>query len=88
MLAELGGVPNGFLIATSVLATVNRISQTCERYGVPLPAAVLQWSVRDDRIASTVVGITRPERVKETVTLAEWPIPGDLWSELSGGSPG
>lgn len=67
---------------------MNRISQTCERYGVPLPAAALQWSVRDDRIASTVVGITRPERVKETVTLAEWPIPGDLWSELSGGSPG
>jgi D-threo-aldose 1-dehydrogenase len=71
----------------TVLANVDRISRTCERYGVPLAAAALQWSVRDDRITSTVVGITRPERVQETVALAERPIPSDLWSELASVSP-
>jgi D-threo-aldose 1-dehydrogenase len=67
----------------AVLATVDSISRTCQRYGVPLAAAALQWSLRDDRITSTVVGITRPERVQETVALAEWPIPADLWTDLA-----
>jgi D-threo-aldose 1-dehydrogenase len=70
----------------AVLGAVDRISRICQRYGVPLAAAALQWSIRDDRIASTVVGITRPERVQETVALAQWPIPADLWTELKDGS--
>jgi D-threo-aldose 1-dehydrogenase len=71
----------------AVLAAVDRISRICQRYGVPLAAAALQWSIKDDRIASTVVGITRPERVQETLALAERSIPGDLWSELEDVSP-
>jgi len=62
----------------------------CERYGVPLAAAALQCSLRQPLVASTVVGVTRPERVAETLEHAALEIPEDLWAELDaiGGTEG
>ncbi len=54
----------------------------CASYDVPLAAAALQFSMRESRITSTIVGITEPERVEQTLRLAEWPIPDKLWEEL------
>lgn len=54
----------------------------CEESGVPLAAAALQFSLRDPRIASTIVGISRPERVEQTLELARHPIPEELWERL------
>lgn len=59
-----------------------RLAKICRRYDVPLAAAALQFSLRDPRISSTVVGITRPERIEETLALARHPIPDRLWPEL------
>jgi D-threo-aldose 1-dehydrogenase len=59
-----------------------RIQQACEGFGVPLAAAALQFSLRDPRIVSTVVGISRPERVRQTLELAAQEIPEALWDEL------
>lgn len=56
----------------------------CERYGVSLAAAALQYSLRQPLITSTVVGVTKPERVSETLEHAALKIPEDLWSELDG----
>ncbi len=53
------------------------------RHAVPLAAAALQFSLRDARIASTIVGIDRPELVAQTMALARHPIPASLWSELA-----
>jgi D-threo-aldose 1-dehydrogenase len=65
-----------------LLRRARRMQEACERYGVPLAAAALQFSLRDQRIVSTIVGVTRPERVEETLQLAQLPIPEALWSEL------
>ena len=65
-----------------ILERARRMRAACERHGVPLPAAALQFSVRDRRIASTIVGTSRPERVAETLRLAEHPVPEELWAEL------
>jgi D-threo-aldose 1-dehydrogenase len=54
----------------------------CEEHGVPLAAAALQFSLKDPRIASTVVGISRPERISQTLDLASHPIPHELWERL------
>ncbi|MDQ3856638.1 MAG: aldo/keto reductase [Chloroflexota bacterium] len=62
---------------------VRRLDATCRRYGVPLAAAALQFSLRDPRITSTVVGMTRAERVQQTVQLAQHEIPDELWAELA-----
>jgi D-threo-aldose 1-dehydrogenase len=60
-----------------------RMQDICGQYNVPLAAAALQFSLRDQRIASTIVGITRPERVQQTVELAQHPIPEELWAEFA-----
>jgi D-threo-aldose 1-dehydrogenase len=64
-----------------------RLEAVAARHGVPLAAAALQFSLRDARIASTVVGVTRPERIAETLALARFPIPDDLWAELAAAAP-
>lgn len=64
------------------LAPVRRIEAVCARHGIPPGAAALQFSLRDPRIASTVCGISKPERIKQTLDWAAWPIPDAAWAEL------
>lgn len=67
----------------AMLAPVRAVEAICARHGVPMAAAALQFSTRDPRIASTIVGTSRPERVAETRALAAHPIPAALWDELA-----
>jgi D-threo-aldose 1-dehydrogenase len=40
-------------------------------------------------VVSTIVGISRPERVEQTIELATYPIPDELWPRLDSlGPPG
>ena len=55
----------------------------CARHGIPPGAAALQFSMRDKRITSTVVGVGKPDRVAETLEWANWPIGEDVWEELA-----
>ena len=64
------------------LAAIAAIEGVCRAHDVPLAAAAMQFSLRDERIDSTLVGFSRPERVDETLRLAEWSIPDELWSEV------
>ncbi|WP_127125637.1 aldo/keto reductase [Georgenia sp. SYP-B2076] len=64
------------------LDRVRAMLRACEAHGVPLAAAALQFSLREPRIASTMVGMSRPERIDQTLELARWPIPDDLWDDL------
>lgn len=65
-----------------MLAPVRRIEEICARYDIPVGAAALQFSIRDPRVTSTICGVTRPERVKETLDWASYPIPEEAWNEL------
>jgi D-threo-aldose 1-dehydrogenase len=65
-----------------ILQRVRAMEAACRDHDVPIAAAALQFSTRDPRVTSTIVGISRPERVDETVRLAEWPIPDALWDVL------
>ena len=67
----------------AALAPVRQVEAICARFGVPPGAAALQFSLRDQRIASTICGVSRPERVKETLDWAAWPIPAEMWAELA-----
>ena len=66
----------------AALEPVRRVESICARHGVPPGAAALQFSMRDSRVASTICGVTRPERVQQTLDWARFPIPDDLWEEL------
>ncbi len=71
----------------ALVAKTRRIEAICARHGVPLGAVALQFSLRDPRIVSTVIGITRPERLAQTVAWAELPIPEGIWAELAAEVP-
>lgn len=67
----------------AMLEQARQMEAACQRYGVPVGAAALQFSLRDVCITSTIVGISRPERLAQTVELAEHSIPVELWAELA-----
>jgi len=68
--------------APETLTAIAAIAGACRSHHVPLAAAAMQFSRRDERISSTLVGFSRPERVDETIRLAHWPIPDELWIEV------
>jgi D-threo-aldose 1-dehydrogenase len=65
-----------------LVARVRRMADLCQQHNVPLAAVALQFSLRDSRITSTIVGISRPERIAQTLDLSRHPIPEELWAEL------
>jgi D-threo-aldose 1-dehydrogenase len=66
----------------ATLDRVRAMERACQARDVPLAAAALQFSLRDRRVASTIVGMSDPSRVEQTLRLAEWPIADDLWQQL------
>jgi D-threo-aldose 1-dehydrogenase len=66
----------------ALVERTRQLAAVCQEYGVPLPAAALQFSMRDPRVTTTVVGMTKPERVAQTMELASHPIPAELWPAL------
>lgn len=67
---------------SQVVDRVAAIQRICAAYDVPLGAVALQFSLREKRISSTVVGMSKPERVAQTVEWATMRIPEGLWPEL------
>jgi D-threo-aldose 1-dehydrogenase len=65
-----------------LLDAVTAMERCCAKRGVALSAAALQFSTRDPRISSTVVGVSRPNRIDETLALYKTPVPDELWEEL------
>jgi D-threo-aldose 1-dehydrogenase len=68
--------------STDLLRRAGQMEEICERHGLPLAAAALQFSLRNARLTSTIVGMTRPERLPETLRLAQLTIPDELWAVL------
>jgi D-threo-aldose 1-dehydrogenase len=66
----------------AMLDPVRRVEEICTRHGVPTGAAALQFSMRDPRVTATICGVSKPERVRETIAWATWPIPQAAWDEL------
>lgn len=72
----------------AVLGAARSMRDACARRGVSLAAAALQFSLREPRVASTVVGVSEPSRIGEICGLMSEQIPDDLWAELDSLSPG
>lgn len=69
--------------SAEVIGVTRQIMAACERHGVPLAAAALQFSMRDPLVDVTIVGMSKPERVQQTIDLARHPVPDALWAELA-----
>lgn len=66
------------------LLPVRKIEEICGRHGVAPGAAALQFSLRDARVTSTIVGVSKPERVNQTIEWAMARAPEPVFEELSG----
>ena len=66
----------------AMIRRAREAAELCARYDVPLAAAALQFSTRDPRVHSTIVGVSKPERVGQTLDLYGYPVPDELWPQL------
>ena len=69
--------------SAEALDPIRRIEAICAEHGVPPGAVALQFSMRDARITSTICGVSKPERVAETIRWAEFKVPDAVWRELA-----
>jgi D-threo-aldose 1-dehydrogenase len=66
----------------AVLSAIDHMGAACERFGVPLIAAAQQFSTRDSRITSTIVGVVSPLQLNEAIAHDAMELPDALWREL------
>ncbi|GAB3795931.1 aldo/keto reductase [Humibacter antri] len=59
------------------------IARICTEYEVELPAAALQFPLRDPIVASVVVGTANPDAVRQNLQRMVAPIPAELWAALA-----
>jgi D-threo-aldose 1-dehydrogenase len=94
----IGGVFNSGLLADPHRADVTyeywpaaprfveraqRIEAACDRFGVALPAAALQFPLAHPAVVAVLTGARSPEEICVNAASASAPIPGGLWAALS-----
>lgn len=65
-----------------VIDRARRLKAVCDRHGVSLKAAALQFVLAHPAVSSAIPGPRSPEEVAENLALAAAPIPPALWAEL------
>jgi D-threo-aldose 1-dehydrogenase len=92
----IGGVLNSGLLADprpgatydyaeappELLARAQRLAVVCDRHGVPLKAAAVQFVLAHPAVVSVLAGVRSRQRLEEYRTLFAWDIPVALWEEL------
>jgi len=69
-------------------ARARRQAAICERHGVPLTAAALQFPLSHPAVACVLVGARSAAEVEQDARLFARPIPDALWEELSAAEAG
>ncbi len=78
-----GGTTYGYHPASpGTLAAVAAMDRLCTEAGTDLATAALQASVRDERISTTVVGLSSPSRLDRLLTALAADLPDDLFEAL------
>jgi D-threo-aldose 1-dehydrogenase len=93
----LGGPYNSGILATgaipgatynykpapeNVMDRVAKIETVCQRHGVPIAAAALQFPLGHPCISSMIPGAAKPEEVNRNMALMQMAVPAGLWDEL------
>ena len=64
------------------LAPAREFEKVCKKHNVELGAAALQFSLRDNRITSTICGVTSVESIEKNLAWANTNIPEEFWNEV------
>jgi D-threo-aldose 1-dehydrogenase len=65
-----------------VLAATRRMAALCAAFDVPLPAAALQFPLRNPAIACVLAGARTAEEARQQAAWRAWPIADELWRAL------
>lgn len=65
------------------LAPVRQLEAICAQEGIAPGAAALQFSMRDPRVTSTIVGVSSPARITQTLEWASQPISDAAWAAIA-----
>ncbi len=69
-------------VSEKKLKPIFDLEKICQKYNIPLGAAALQFSMKDPRISSTIVGITKKSRIDQIVEWSNFEISEDAWTEI------
>ena len=69
-------------VSEKKLKPIFDLEKICLKYNIPLGAAALQFSMKDPRISSTIVGITKKSRIDQIVEWSNFEISEDAWAEI------
>jgi D-threo-aldose 1-dehydrogenase len=64
------------------VARAKRLAAACDRHGVPLRAAAVQFPLAHPQVAGLIAGVRSREHLDDYPALLRTPIPADLWVEL------
>lgn len=68
--------------ATPVLERAQRAAAVCAAYGVPLPAAALQFALGHPAVAAVLTGVRSPAELEDNVRNFDLDLPADMWAQL------
>lgn len=80
--AREGATFNYRAAAPETMDKARRIAAACDRHGVPLKAAALQFILAHPAIVSVIPGARTVAEVEDNVRMLEHPIPAALWADL------
>lgn len=66
-----------------VVKKVQRLTELCGRFDVPLPAAALQFPLAHPAVVSCVIGARSVAQLQQNIAWLERPIPDRYWQALS-----
>ena len=66
----------------AIVSQAREMAALCERHGVTLPEAALQFPLRHPAVTAVVVGLRSVQELGETIERATAVVPDDLWAEL------
>ncbi|MEO6218651.1 MAG: aldo/keto reductase [Sphingomonas sp.] len=65
-----------------ILARAIRIEAICAAFGVPLPAAALQFPLRQKQVATVIPGMVGADQITASIARLATPVPEGLWAAL------
>jgi D-threo-aldose 1-dehydrogenase len=69
-------------VSSATRERIERMQEVCDRFGVPLKAAALQFPLGHPAVVSVLSGVRSVAELEENVRAFQHPLPFELWQEL------
>lgn len=77
-----GAMFNYHRAPAALIERAQRMQAVCERHGVPLMAAAIQFPLGHPNVAAVLTGVRSVAEIEQNVAMFQMAIPDDLWQDL------